>query len=186
MHTRILTLLIAVLATTSAVDATTVVPFTFDGLCKASARIAHVTCVSAESYIAEDGIRTRTRFRVIEPVKGTFGEEIEIALPGGSVDGHRVTVAGMPSFRAGQETVLFLSGPDALGSPWPMGLGQGCYRVLRDDSDDRRVHLEHGVTPIPPGVLFKRAVSGPYSVDLKVFLDAVRESAGSSTPEPGQ
>ena len=107
--------------------ATSVVQFSFDSLCETAEKIAHVTCVSSEVVEEEDGIRTRTRFKVVESVKGTFGDEIEIALPGGALGDRRVTIAGIPSFKAGEETVLFLSGPDRIGSPWPVGLGQGCW-----------------------------------------------------------
>ena len=175
--------LFAVLAFISSVAATSVVRFSFDALCEASVRIAHVTCLESVPVMTEDGIRTRTRFRVIERVKwevpaetGEGPEEIEIALPGGRLGDQRVTVLGMPVFVAGDETVLFLSGLDGTGSPWPVGLWQGCYRVIADDSDSRSVDLQRGVTPIPDGTLFKPASSDPYRVDLKSFLEKVRET----------
>jgi len=164
------------LTDSGASDATSVIQFSFDALCKTSVRIAHVTCISSEPFLAEDGVRTQTRFRVVEGVKGEVGQEIEIALPGGQVDGQHVAVAGMPTFVPGQETVLFLSGPDGSGSPWPVGLGQGCYRVTRNGTPDSQVHLRSGSTPIPEGAAFKPTLSGSRLVDLKVFLDKVRET----------
>ena len=157
--------------------ATTVVQFSFDSLCETSAKVAHVTCIESEPVKTAEGIRMRTRFRVMEGVKGEVGEEIEILLPGGQLDGRRVYVAGIPSFTPGRETVLFLSGPDGIGSPWPVGLGQGCYRVTSSEKG-RRVHLQHGTTPIPDGALHKPASEGPYQVDLKAFLRTIRETTG--------
>jgi hypothetical protein len=176
---RLLTYLIALLANITAVSATSVVQFSFDSLCETSAKIAHVQCVTSKAIVAEDGIRTETRFKVFEGIKGEVGKEIVIALPGGQIGDRRVTVPGMPSFREGEETVLFLSGPDGTGSPWPVGLGQGCYRVLSDESGERAVHLQMGATPIPEGTLFKPASSLPYRIDLQTFIDKVRETSVS-------
>ena len=123
---RICFRLIAVLALISPAAATSVVRFSFESLCETSVRIVHVTCLESEPVLDEDGVRTRTRFRVMEWVKGegpdeSGQKEIEIALPGGQIGDQRVTVLGMPVFVAGDETVLFLSGPDGTGSSWPVG-----------------------------------------------------------------
>ncbi len=186
--------LFAVLALISSVAATSVIRFSFDSLCETSVRIAHVTCIESEPVLAEDGIRTRSLFRVIEGIKGgvhdearsvhdedsRFPKEIEIMLPGGQIGDQRVTVPGMPVFGVGDEMVLFLSGPDAIGSAWPVGLGQGCYRVIANPSTGRSVHLQRGVTPIPTDALFKPSSSAPYQVDLKSFLDKVRDTIRST------
>ncbi len=174
------------LASVSFVSATSVVQFSFDSLCETSAKIAHVKCVGSRSIVAKDGIRTETRFVVTEGIKGEIGREIVIALPGGQVGDSRVSVPGMPIFQEGDETVLFLSGPDGTGSPWPVGLGQGCYQVLTEESGDRSVRLQRGCTPIPEGALFKPASSQPYKVGLRTFIDKVRETAGTSVSNPQQ
>ena len=172
--------LTAILTNFAAVSATTVNQLSFDSLCETSAKIAHVKCVTSKSIMAEDGVRTETRFQIFEKIKGGFGQEIVIALPGGQVGDRRVTVPGMPAFRKGEETVLFLSGPDRTGSPWPVGLDQGCYRVLSKASGERAVYLQLGATPIPDGALFKPASSQPYRIDLRSFLDKIRDTVASS------
>ena len=172
--------LTAILINLAAVSATTVDQLSFDSLCETSAKIAHVKCVASKSIIAEDGVRTETRFQIFEKIKGELGKEIVIALPGGQVGDLRVTVPGMPAFREGEETVLFLSGPDGTGSPWPVGLDQGCYKVLSEASGEWAVHLQLGATPIPDGPLFKPASSQPYRIDLRSFLDKIRETVASS------
>ncbi|MBR85267.1 MAG: hypothetical protein CMM29_00500 [Rhodospirillaceae bacterium] len=178
MGRTLLTLLAAFLAHPLSAEATSVVKFSFDSLCETSKRIAHVTCISSEVVETEDGIRTRTRFRVMEGVKGSVGQQFEIALPGGHLGDRRVTVPGVPTFEAGEETVLFLSEPDGTGSRWPVGLGQGCYHVVADEAEGRSVRLQRGATPIPDGALFKPAGGGAYRVELKAFLDKVRETVG--------
>ncbi len=165
----------ALLVTQSvAVSATSVVAFSFDSLCETSARIAHVKVLGSRSIEVDSGIITETRFQVFEGIKGEPVQEIVIALPGGQVGDKRMTVPGMPNFTEGEETVLFLSGPDRMGSLWPVGLGQGCYRVT-STLGDRTVRLQSGVTPIPEGALYKPATSQPYQVGLKSFMQTIRE-----------
>jgi hypothetical protein len=179
MRVRVLMTLALLAVLSAAVSATSVVAFSFDSLCETSARIAHVKVLGSRSIEVEGGIRTETRFQVFEGIKGESGQEIVIALPGGQVGDKHMSVPGMPHFTEGEETVLFLSGPDGTGSPWPVGLGQGCYRVT-SSSGDRTVRLQSGVTPIPEGALFKPATSQPYQVDLKSFLLTVRERVGAT------
>lgn len=157
-----------------AADATTVKPFVFDGLCGTAQTIAHVRCVESVSltYPDREGLFTRTRFEVLQAVKGVPGRELVLVLPGGTVQGRRMEVFGIPRFEIGQETVLFLSEPDAFGFPWPVGLGQGCYGVEASAEGTRHVAMGEGV-PLPPGVLGKPAT--PAHMELGGFLDLVRQ-----------
>jgi hypothetical protein len=79
----------------------------------------------------------------------------------------------MPQFLPGEETVLFLSEPDDFGSPWPVGLGQGCYGVKMNEGEGRQVYLMSGHTPLPAGVLAKPAQGS--KMGLGVFVAAVRK-----------
>ena len=162
--------------------ATTVVRFEFDSLCVRAEAIAHVRCVESRSFRdAETGrIFTRTRLAVLAPIKGAPEGDIVLRLPGGTVDGQRLMVPGIPRFAPGEETVLFLSGPDASGSPWPLGLGQGCYIVQAEGEGGRYVLLQAGVTPLPKGALFKPASHRPFRVPLQDFLDRIQQSLPSS------
>ena len=166
-------------------EATTVVRFGFDSLCERAETIAHVRCVSRNSF-KDNGrgeIVTRHRFRVIAPVKGNPGDEIVLTLPGGTADGQRLHIPGIPEFGVDEEVVLFLTGPDGHGSPWPLGLGQGCYRVLEARDGHARVRMQPGTTPLPAGALFKPALnrpSRPFNVPLQLFLHQIR----LTIPEP--
>lgn len=165
-------------------EATTVVPFVFDGLCETAQTVVYVRCVSNQSAVFPDreGIFTQTRFAVLDVVKGSVGSELTLVLPGGEWQGQKMMVSGVPQFVVGQETVLFLSEPDDHGSPWPVGLGQGCYGVQVSDDGSRHVRMTQK-TPSPPGVLSKPAQSKV--VGLNEFLGLVRkvnrvsESSGS-------
>ncbi len=168
--------------------ATTVVRFPFDSLCVRAETIAHVQVVDKQSFRDErrGEIVTRTVFKVLRSVKGGAAQEIAITLPGGRVEGQRLRVPGMPEFTPQQEAVLFLTGSAGRGSPWPVGLGQGCYDVLAGDQG-RQVVLQANVTPIPNGPLFKPSSHRPFRVSLDDFLaqvNAVLSSSDSQTVDP--
>ena len=162
--------------------------FGFDSLCERAETIVHVRCVSRSSYM-DDGrgeIVTRHRFTVIAPVKGSPGDEIVLTLPGGSADGQRLYIPGIPEFGIDEEVVLFLTGPDPHGSPWPLGLGQGCYRILGVRDGHAQVRLQQGSTPLPAGALFKPALnrpSRPFNVPLTLFLHHIRLTIPEASDE---
>ena len=90
---------------------------------------------------------------------------------------------GIPEFGVDEEVVLFLTGPDLHGSPWPLGLGQGCYRVPEAQEGPAQVRMQPGTTPVPDGPLFKPALNGPsrpFNVPLQRFLHQIR----LTIPEP--
>ena len=170
-------LVLMALAATPA-TATTVKAFAFEEICETAQTIVHVQCLARENAVFPNrkGIFTQTRFRVLNVVKGQADSEMVLVLPGGEWEGHRTYVPGIPQFAAGKETVLFLSKTDNFGSPWPVGLGQGCYPVQVDEDENRRVRLVQGHTPLPPDVRAKPADNtSPIDMSLRDFLDAVRE-----------
>jgi hypothetical protein len=164
-------------------DATTVKSFAFNGLCESARTIAHVRCLDRQSQPipGRDGIFTQYRFGVIEVVKGSAEEEIVMVLPGGELAGRHTEVPGMPQFVPGQETVLFLSQKDAFGSPWPIGLGQGCYFVSVGEEGIRKVMFDQYNT-IDPATRSKPSM--PTKIALPSFLSTIREILKiESTPE---
>ncbi len=168
--------------------ATSVVRFAFDSLCEKAETIAHVQCVSRRSFVDEGRgeIVTEHRFRVITRVKGNPGGEIVLTLPGGTAEGHRLYVPGIPEFGVDEEAVLFLTAPDMYGSPWPLGLGQGCYRVPEAQEGRAQVRMQPGATPLPAGALFKPAFtrpSRPFNVPLQHFLHQIRLTIPEASDE---
>jgi hypothetical protein len=141
-----------------------------------------VTCLSAEPEqdAATGRVATRSRFRVLDVLKGGRSSEIELLLPGGQTGEGGMVIPGMPSFRSHHETVLFLTPPPDSGSAWPLGLYQGCYAVEADSSGERRVLLQSGVTPLPDGARFKPTSLRPFRVELDRFKDAVRDALARS------
>ena len=66
----LLSWVLTVLAMGFRAEATTVVAFQFDTLCKQAVTIAYVRCEKSESFQDSEGIFTRTQLTVLQPVKG--------------------------------------------------------------------------------------------------------------------
>ena len=103
-----------------------------------------------------DAPATRLRLRLSRILKADDSrlapaDTIEVFLPGGTVDGIRQQIVGMPQFTQDEGTVLFLSAPDAAGRRWPIGLAQAKFRVERRAGRPARVSQAlvglHRVTP---------------------------------------
>jgi len=82
-------------------------------------------------------IVTTATIQVDKSLKGSSGGTIEVTLPGGSVGGIRQETVGVPSFRQGDERVLFVK-QDRIG-PTVLYLDQGSYEVKKDSSGRRSV-----------------------------------------------
>ena len=94
-------------------------------------------------------------------------------VPGGQIGRYRRFMVGAPEFASGEEVVLFLKGRPP-GVPYPFGLSQGVYRVVRG-ADGRSVVM-------PPAVAESagRVVRGDPSrrpVEFAVFATNVRTIA---------
>lgn len=96
--------------------------------------IVQARCVSVAVERGARGLPvTRVRLAVDRSWRGAeAGQVLEFTLPGGSLDGRRLVLPGLPRFAAGEELVLFLSRPSRDGHRLPVGLGQGRFLVSRD------------------------------------------------------
>lgn len=82
-------------------------------------------------------ILTTATIEVGKSLKGAPGGTIEVTVPGGTVDGIRQETVGVPSFRPGDERVLFVR-RDRLG-PTVLYLDQGSYEIRKDSAGRRTV-----------------------------------------------
>ena len=72
---------------------------------------------------------TVATFRVDRALKGVTGETVTVRMLGGAPAD---APAGLPTFRTGEEVVLFLYGESPQGLSSPVGLGQGRFKVVTD------------------------------------------------------
>ena len=169
--------------------ATTVQKFSLADLAKKSETIV-LARVEDETARWDDGnkeIYTYVTLRVLDPVKGMKGnngnangksakneETITIRQLGGTVDKMTSIVPGMPSFRRGEEVVVFLSAKDAKGYPWVVGAMQGKYTVFADDQGLKQVRNDvDGMSTMgPDGSVADAKVAK--SIPLQAFLDGIK------------
>ena len=119
------------------------------GLCLAAGTLFASTFLSAEfrEVVSEASTIVRGRVTDVRAVQSPAGEvesvvtiaveaslkgsaEIFVAmrLPGGTIGRYRTVMVGAPVMRVGEHAVFFLKrGPG--NSLWPVGLGQGIYRM---------------------------------------------------------
>jgi len=132
-------LLLALLA--AAAPATTLPDRTTRDLLIEAERVCCLSCASVEARRdARTGIVfTHVRLDLLEDMKGVSASgTVELRLAGGEVDGVRTVVPGMPTFRAGEEAILLLGPPNALGHPVLLDAAQGVVR-LRKEKDGTRL-----------------------------------------------
>jgi len=190
---RTVVLAIAALAmiTASYAAATSVEKMSLRDLAKKSDAIvlARVEDETAR-YDTNKEIFTFITLRVLEPVKGPKKDDvITIRQLGGTVGQISSIVPGTPSFRKGEEVVLFLTQKDVAGYPWVMGLQQGKYSVTADEKGQKHVRNEiDGLTLVTPGGKASEADAGK-AQPLQAFLDGLRtqlDEAGKVQVEPSE
>jgi len=157
-------------------DATTVLKMSLKDLAKKSDAVvmARVDDMTAR-YDANKEIYTYITLKVLDPVKGSKKDEVlTIRQIGGTVGTIASIVPGMPTFKKGEEVVVFLTQKDQAGYPWVMGLQQGKYSVSVDENGSKHVRNELDGT-----TLFDasgRVQEGSKNTDqpLQSFIDGIR------------
>jgi hypothetical protein len=110
--------------------AITVVPITFEELVAEAGAVvyARVTEVRGRWTADRRGIDSLITLQPLRYLKGDFGDQVFMRLPGGEAGGRLQVLPGAPVLKAGDLVVLFLAarGPSI---PTPVGLTQGVFRV---------------------------------------------------------
>jgi hypothetical protein len=90
------------------------------------------TVASVTEGADEHGIpSTYVTLEVSEHLKGAAADRFTIKQIGGTAS---IRIAGMPTYRPGEEVVLFLHKDSSAGFTSPVGLSQGRYRIVRHGS----------------------------------------------------
>jgi hypothetical protein len=127
--------------------ATTVIPPTFESLVSSANTIfvGEVTNVRAIWIATPEGraIVTQVTFKVEEVWKGAAGAVTQLEFLGGTIGRTTMDVVGMPVFREGQRSVLFVSPEVRTASPL-VGFWHGRMRVEKDPNGVDRVRTYDG------------------------------------------
>lgn len=169
-----LLLSICVILTGLPLSALTVKPLSFPELVSESAAVVHGRVAEVRGQWTADrrGIESLVVVRAIDYLKGRWGSEVTVRVPGGQVGTFVNLIPGAPKLIAGDEVVLFLK-TDGPTVPVITGTSQGVYRVHADASG--------GLTIVPPPVegataLLSRGDPGRRPLSLPAFADAVRRA----------
>jgi len=182
MRHRILTgFLICALAIPLAVPAyaTVLVPASLSELAHDAAIIARGQVVSVDGRWTDDRrtVETIVTLETENYLKGRFGQTLQFRVPGGTLGRFRNIVMGAPRFDVGQRVIVFL-GVNGPRVPYILGLNQGVYRVVLDDSGRAVV-----TPPSPmPGVTgpITRGASNRQPATLDSFEREIRTAAGGA------
>jgi hypothetical protein len=137
-HTLLLPLFcLSFCAAPTGASATTVIPLTLDRMAGSSDVIVHGEVLRSQVIAVaknERHLQTVVTVRVDRLLKGPKGtRELTLRLPGGKLGKWAMQIPGMPSFKAGEEVVLFL---EKTRVSWALtGLSQGKFTVYRDPKD---------------------------------------------------
>lgn len=147
----------------------------FDQKVEAADAIVVGTCVKTHSERDPNGrgILTYSTFRVSKALKGQQVPELTIVTPGGQVGNIRQETIGVPTFREGQENVIFVRGSAA--GPTVLFFDQGAYDVVAEGG-------EKVVKPVPSGAVkidTQRgvAVAAEEPLPMARFESQVRETS---------
>src|SRR5438874_2994275 len=163
------------LAAVPRANATLVRAMSFDNKVEHAASIILGKCVAtrAEWDAEHRWILPCSWFRVEQSMKGNAPSEITSVTPGGSVGGIHQATIGIPTFREGDENVVFTKATQ-LG-PTVLYFDQGTYDVVANERGDKMVN------PRPTGaVLVDTQRGSAYEAEhpraLRDFQRDVRES----------
>jgi hypothetical protein len=170
LKTRLYVGCCAALLLAARASAMVLVPADFAEMVSGSQLVVYGRVVDVRSQMvgARRTIESVVTVAVAQAIKGDPGATVSVRVPGGVVGRYRRVMIGAPSFRPGEEVVLFLSGrPPAI--PMPFGLSQGVYRVSRDGNGRGLV--------APPPLVEGRVVRGDPArtpLDVNAFVRQVK------------
>lgn len=159
--------------------ATTVQKLTLQELTKKSESIVMARVDDAVSSwdAGHKEIYTYFTLSVLQSVKGSKGATtITLRQLGGTVGTIASVVPGMPSFRKGEEVVVFLTQKDAAGYPWVMGLQQGKYSVVTGKDGVKMVRNDLAGTEFLTKSGGKVEATTAPDMPLNGFLDGIKTS----------
>jgi hypothetical protein len=131
MRTR--SILLAGLAAMACVSATTLQQLSLDDMIQQSTGIVRAKVTGSSSRLHGQNIYTFYHLQVLESAKGGASRELDVAVPGGMLNGRREMVPGAPALTTGSQYVVFLWTGKS-GMTQIIGLSQGLFLAVPDRS----------------------------------------------------
>lgn len=136
MKLRSLLLMSALVLALATVQATTVIPPTFDQLVDEAEMIFEGTVKETKSEWTGEGanrhIVTYVTFTIEDPIKGALGADYTIRMFGGTVGKDTMMATDTPTFKIGDRDILFVEKNGTQFIPL-VGIMHGRFRVQQDE-----------------------------------------------------
>ncbi len=175
--------LVAVLLIAASASATVIVQLDLTDLVQRAGAVFVGKAVKTQMHWTADRkhIVTDTTFQVGTPLRGTrLGGQVTVRSLGGVVDGIGMRVSGSPSFKKGDEVLLFTEKRGA--HRYVVGMTQGAYRVSRDAKNRATVRVNlSGVslarrTQKGLRLLHGHQVGGARQHELSTFISRIKKT----------
>jgi hypothetical protein len=113
--------------------ATSVVRLDLNQLTDKAEVILHGRCIRKQARKDRGGdIVTDLTLEVFDALKGELGRTFEFTVYGGVLPERGSAIAGAPTFKTGEELLVFLGPVNARGQRMVIGLAQGKYTIRRE------------------------------------------------------
>src|ERR1700691_3382492 len=130
---RRLILLAVVAACVAPLPGATLLQLSLDDLIQKSTAIVQGTVQPTQAAFRGAMIYTHYRVQVTKTYKGSPVASMDLAVPGGALNGIQQAVAGAPALTPGQDYFLFLW-TSKTGLTQVIGLSQGVFNVTKNSS----------------------------------------------------
>jgi hypothetical protein len=184
-YERILFIAALTVALAPQVSATVLLPGDLGDIARGAAVIVRGTVVEVRTEWVDGRRRVETivTLQVSETLKGDMSGRLSFKVPGGVIGRYRTITIGAPSFRQGEEVVLFLGAlPPSL--PYVLGLGQGVFRVRRDARSGETTVTPPALLADPArAVTVERGDPARRPVSLQEFAATVQSALTKRPPE---
>jgi hypothetical protein len=150
--------LLVIIGFSSRAEAVMVIPFNVEELARRAEKVFVGTCTNVSHKVNDRGIPVvEVTFAVAEAIKGDVGSTVtfqqfdaQTRFPQPTTANDRIrelpqgifakaALIGMPTYRLGEEVVLFLAAPGKLGLTSPIGLVQGKLPITTLTSGEKMV-----------------------------------------------
>lgn len=126
-------LTLGLLAAAPPASATSVIRMSVADMTDRAEVIVHGRCVRKQARMGKDDeIVTDITLEVFEAVKGELGRSFEFTVYGGVLPERGSAIAGAPTYKTGEELLVFLGPVNDRGLRMVIGLAQGKYTIRRE------------------------------------------------------
>jgi hypothetical protein len=122
-----------VVASLAPLPGSTLLQLSLNDMILKSTTIVHATVQASYSDVRGSVIYTHYQVQVTKSYKGAVVSTLDLAVPGGVLNGAQQSVAGAPSLTAGQDYFMFLW-TSKNGLTQIIGLSQGLFQVITNSS----------------------------------------------------